>query len=161
FSGLECSILGTFYKDQDKKTYFGADVENFYSAHHYSVIKPNAKVLEMIVNFREGNITGRPTDIEIGKVRYSSSRRFQAQDERAAIFELYNDQVTRYSVISKSGFKVMKVNFYQDILSGFELIRNHLERETADYAKSFLTINLDEPNYADLDTSEKFSAKTR
>jgi DNA helicase HerA-like ATPase len=253
FSGLECSILGTFYKDQDKKTYFGADVENFYSAHHYSIIKPNAKVLEMIVNFREGNITGRPTDIEIGKVRYSSSRRFQAQekrvpvfvnprdflgkrtalfgmtrtgksntvkkviqatvlmsseapnllkqpvegqaeenldpftiegfpkypvgqiifdvngeyananmqDEGTAIFELYNDKVTRYSVIPKDGFKVMKVNFYRDILSGFELIRNHLDRENADYAKSFLTVNLSEPNYDDLDSQEKYSAKTR
>ena len=252
FSGLECSILGTFYKDRDKKTYFGADVENFYSAHHYSVIKPNAKVLEMIVNFREGNITGRPTDIEIGKVRYSSSRRFQAQEEKVpvfvnpqdflgkrtalfgmtrtgksntvkkviqatvsmsnkapnrlkqpiegqaeenldpftiegfpkypvgqiifdvngeyananmqdegtAIFELYNDQVTRYSVIPKNGFKVMKVNFYQDILSGFELIRKHLERETADYVKSFLSINLEDPNCDDLDSKEKFSAET-
>ena len=35
FSGLECRILGTFYKTKDAqgnvKTEFGADVENFYS----------------------------------------------------------------------------------------------------------------------------------
>jgi hypothetical protein len=41
FSGLDCRILGTFYKDEDGKTHFGADVENFYSAHNYSVVKPN------------------------------------------------------------------------------------------------------------------------
>src|SRR3990172_4270210 len=39
FSGLECRILGTFYKDNEGSTRFGADVENFYSAHHYSVLK--------------------------------------------------------------------------------------------------------------------------
>lgn len=50
FSGLECCILGTFYKDQEGTIRFGADVENFYSAHHYSVVKPNAEVLELIVN---------------------------------------------------------------------------------------------------------------
>lgn len=38
FSGLECRVIGTFYKDEKKKTNFGADVENFYSAHNYSVI---------------------------------------------------------------------------------------------------------------------------
>lgn len=211
FSGLECRALGTFYRDEDGKTHFGADIENFYSAHNYSVVKPNPKVLELIVNFREESITGKPTDIKIGKVRYSSSRRFQnleetvpvyvrpedflgkrtalfgmtrtgksntvkkiiqatvlmsnqapnklesmtpqkveenleiftkdgvpkfpvgqiifdingeyananLQDEGTAIFELYKDQVTRYSVLQKPGFKVMKVNFYRDVLSGF------------------------------------------
>jgi hypothetical protein len=33
FSGIQCRILGTFYKDNDGKLYFGADVENFYSSH--------------------------------------------------------------------------------------------------------------------------------
>ena len=53
FSGIECRVLGTYYR-QDGKTKFGADVENFYSAHNYSVYKPAGKVLEYIVNFREG-----------------------------------------------------------------------------------------------------------
>ncbi len=248
FSGLECSILGTFYKDREGIIHFGADVENFYSAHHYSIVKPNAEVLELIVNFREGNITGRPTDIKVGKVRYSSSRRFQLQeeavpvfvspqdflgkrtalfgmtrtgksntvkkiiqatilmsghapyrlnqtlesspeanlepftdedfpkypvgqiifdingeyananmqDEGTAIFTLYKDQVTRYSVLQKDGFKVMRVNFYRDILSGFELIRSHLDRDDADYTKSFLAIDLNEP-----EDKTDFSATTR
>ncbi|MFI8711985.1 ATP-binding protein [Brevibacillus brevis] len=78
FSGVECRILGTFYKDNDDKTIFGADVENFYSAHNYSVYKPTEDVLEFIANLRDGDkIPGSECDIKIGKVRYSSSSRFQ------------------------------------------------------------------------------------
>lgn len=238
FSGLECSTLGTFYKDAAGRLHFGADVENFYSAHNYSVVKPTRDVLMAIVNFREGHVTGKPTDIEIGRVRYSSSRRFQSleehvqvfvspqdflgkrtalfgmtrtgksntvkkiiqstvlmsdrapsaldsqvenepqanlepfttdglpkypvgqiifdingeyananlQDEGTAIFDLYRERVTRFSVLQKPGFKVMKVNFFRDVLSGFELIRSHLANDTADYVSSFLSVDLYEPN---------------
>ena len=248
FSGIECRILGTFYQDKSHKTRFGADVENFYSAHNYTVVKPYPNVLELIANFREGGIVGIPTDIKIGRVRYSSSRRFQEledyvpvyvspkdflgkrtalfgmtrtgksntvkkiiqatvsmsdkatnvlpdldstdssqyfeslnkdgipmfpvgqiifdingeyananlQDEGTAIFELYKDQVTRYSVLQKTGFKVMKVNFYNDVLSGFELVRSHLALDTADYVKSLLAIDLTEP-----EDKKDFSAMTR
>ena len=90
FSGLECRILGTFYRETtaDGKVLvrFGADVENFYSAHNYSVVKPTPEVLEVLVNFREGQVTGRPTDIRIGVVRYSSSRRFQAEEDRVSVY---------------------------------------------------------------------------
>lgn len=86
FSGLECRVLGTFYQDAKGRTQFGADVENFYSAHHYSIIKPKPEVLEAIVNFREGEVTGRPSDVRIGRVRYSSSRRFQEQDATVPVY---------------------------------------------------------------------------
>jgi DNA helicase HerA-like ATPase len=76
FSGLECRVLGTYYRDADKKTVFGADVENFYSAHNYSVFKPKAKSLEYIVNYREGDgVPGGPEQVRLGTVRYSASRR--------------------------------------------------------------------------------------
>ncbi len=213
FSGLECRILGTFYKDKDGKTIFGADVENFYSAHNYSVYKPTDKVLEVIANLRDGDyVPGNETDIPIGVVRYSSSRRFQEniedvsvyispkdflgkrtalfgmtrtgksntvkkiiqstveistktetnigqiifdvngeyanpnlQDEGTAIFELFEDNVVRYSVIKKEGFKVMKVNFYNDILNGFELIKSHLSDDIGDYVNSFKAIDFSKP----------------
>lgn len=81
FSGLECRVLGTFYREQDSKARFGADLENFYSSHNYSVVKPSPPVLEYIVNFREGtDIVGKANDIRIGRVRYSSSRRFQSRE---------------------------------------------------------------------------------
>lgn len=264
FSGLECRILGTLYIDKRGRDFFGADVENFYSAHHYSVIKPNDEVLKRIVNFREGGVTGKPTDIQIGRVRYSSSRRFQVQedpvtvyvspkdflgkrtalfgmtrtgksntvkkiiqatvlmsrqapvqlpqksedngqastamplteqsaaeanlepftdegmpkypvgqiifdingeyananmqDEGTAIFQVLQDQVSvsRYSVLEKPGFKMMKVNFYRDIHSGFELTRSHLANDTADYVRSFVSIDLTEPS-----DKKDFSAQSR
>ena len=249
FSGLECRILGTFYKDDKRCTRFGADVENFYSAHHYRVIKPNPDVLELIVNFREEGITGKPTDIKIGKVRYSSSLRFQAkeddvpvfvspkdflgkrtalfgmtrtgksntvkkviqatvlmsdkaaytlnvklngsaaqnlepltddglpkypvgqiifdingeyananmQDEGTAIFEIYKERTIRYSTINKDGFKVMKVNFYRDVESGFELVKSRLAESTGNYIDSFCAVDFIKPE--DYDTNN--SVKTR
>ena len=249
FSGLECRILGTFYRDENEHTSFGAEVENFYSAHNYSVVKPNDEVLELIANFREGDVTGSPTDVRIGKVRYSSSRRFQAQekdvpvyvspqdflgkrtalfgmtrtgksnsvkkiiqatvgmtehapyeldhpvegtadetlepftdaglpkypvgqiifdingeyanpnlqDEGTAIFEMFQDQTIRFSTIRKPDFKVMKVNFYRDVLSGFELVRSHLGESTGNYIESFRAVDLEESD----DYATNFSAKAR
>jgi len=247
FSGIECRILGTFYRDPKNQTKFGADVENFYSAHNYVVIKPNGSVLELIANFREGEVVGTPTDIKIGRVRYSSSKRFQDQEENVSVYvnpkdflgkrtamfgmtrtgksntvkkiiqatvamsekavykaeklndekvseieainknglpyfpagqiifdingeyanpnlqdqgtaisELFNKIVTRYSVLQKEGFKVLKVNFFNDVISGFELIRSHLALDGSDYVKSFLSIDLSEP-----EDQKDFSARTR
>ncbi len=66
FSGLECRVLGTFYQDDAENLVFGADLENFYSAHNYSVYKPSGVMLEKIVNFREGDtIPGQIADVRI------------------------------------------------------------------------------------------------
>src|SRR5207245_344931 len=64
---------------------------NFYSSHNYVVIKPNPEVLELIVNFRQGEIIGKPTDIRIGSVRYSSSRRFQKEAVPVPVFVTPSD----------------------------------------------------------------------
>ncbi|MEW6495119.1 MAG: DUF87 domain-containing protein [Cyanobacteriota bacterium] len=86
FSGLECSVLGSLYIDRDNKTRFGADLENFYSAHNYSVIKPSVDILKAIVNYRENGNPGGAGDIKVGKVRYSSSRRFQQTEEQVPVY---------------------------------------------------------------------------
>lgn len=75
FSGVRCSVLGCFYL-QDGKLKFGADVENFYSAHNYSVVKPSEDLLRNIVNYRSDGIAGGEGDVRLGRVRYSSSERF-------------------------------------------------------------------------------------
>jgi Helicase HerA, central domain len=80
FSGVECSVLGTFYKDAGGRTRFGADVENFFSAHNYSVVKPGPQALALIANYRGEDIPGGPSDVRIGVVRYSSSRRGQERE---------------------------------------------------------------------------------
>src|SRR3546814_300148 len=89
FSGLECRILGTFYKEGGNFE-FGADVENFYSAHNYKVFKATNKILELIVNQRDKDlIAGGESEFAIGRVRYSSSRRFNTQDESINKVEVY------------------------------------------------------------------------
>ena len=80
------------------------------------------------------------------------------QDAGTAIFELYKEQTIRYSTLEKVGFKVMKVNFYKDVLSGFELVKSHLADGTgADYMDSFKVIDFTKPE--DYDTNP--SARTR
>lgn len=80
FSGLECRVLGTFYRDAEGKTRFGADVENFYSAHNYRVFKPQGRVLEYVVNFTDVDVKEKETEpVRLGTVRYSSSRRVVAE----------------------------------------------------------------------------------
>jgi hypothetical protein len=85
FSGLECRVLGTFYRF-DGKVRFGADVDNFFSAHNYTVYKPRGKVLEYIVNLREtGQVPGGPDQIRLGVVRYSASLR-HANSESVPVY---------------------------------------------------------------------------
>jgi DNA helicase HerA-like ATPase len=243
FSGLECRVLGTFYRN-GKNVEFGADLENFYSAHHYSVYKVNKDVLGYIVNQRDSPdiIPGNDNEFSIGHVRYSSSLRFQSKNEedkaevyihpadllgkRTALFGMtrtgksntvkkvieatvqisskatkkladvstknaeeflknfedggapkfpvgqiifdingeyananlqdgnaisdrYEDDVTKYSVLKKDGFTVMKVNFFKQIQSGFELVKSFLYDENGDYVKSLLAIDLTEPEKSD------------
>ena len=238
FSGLECRILGTFFRNAEGAIEFGADVENFYSAHNYVAYKPTNEILKEIINFRNGNaITGGISDIRIGKVRYSSSRRFQKlqedvpvyitpedflgkrtamfgmtrtgksntvkkiieatteislkvtdvyniskktesevetkhfnedgvpkykvgqiifdmngeyananlQDDGTAIFEKYCDITTRYSVLEKPDFQVMKLNFYNEVAEGFAFICSSLSEESGDYVKDFAAIDWSEP----------------
>lgn len=242
FSGLECRILGTFYRTKDSKgnpkIEYGADVENFYSAHNYKVYKATKDVLMYISNQRDSDIpAGNENEFELGNVRYSSSRRFQdakrenvpvyinpkdllgkrtalfgmtrtgksntvkkiieatvqisskapfklthkfktiqeklepfaengspkfpvgqiifdingeyanpnMQDEGTAIYELFSEQVTRYSVLEKEGFQVMKVNFYAQVDAGFELMCSFLNEMTGDYIRSFTAIDISEP----------------
>lgn len=250
FSGLECSILGSFYIDKDGKTRFGADLENFYSAHNYSVIKPSAGILKSIVNYREKGTPGGSGDVKLGKVRYSSSRRFQQQeddvivyvqapdfagkrtalfgmtrtgksntvkkiiqsciemsnkapleldksketpeevlkplteddnpkypigqiifdingeyanpnlqDQGTAIFDLYQEQTVRYSTVPKEGFREMKVNFYEEIDNGFELIKSYptIAEDRTRFVTNFKSIDLGKPD--DYDNNKSTSTR--
>lgn len=77
------------------------------------------------------------------------------QDEGTAIFELFEDQTTRYSVVPKEGFKVLKVNFYNEVQAGFDLVQNHLRDDGGDYVKNVLAIDFEPP------ASDDRSAQTR
>ena len=98
FSGLECRVLGSFYKIVEnyvrdgesvvvEKLEFGADLENFYSSNNYSVYKATGGVLRKIVNQRDrGIVAGNENEFRIGSVRYSSSRRFQASNNDVEVY---------------------------------------------------------------------------
>jgi len=266
-SGLECSILGTFYKNKQGGIEFGADVENFYSPHLYKVYKPTGEYLQYIVNIRDVDGPLRPeSNFRIGTVRYSSSRKEYTRDaattnaasnaannervymhtkdilgkrtalfgmtrtgksntvkmlieateelskksatvngkatvdgksaatgtttaadnttasfednltpyypnevpkqavgqiifdingeyanknlqDGTAIFEKYRDRVTRYSVVEKAGFQVLKINFFVELVAGLELLRGQFKQlgKQSDYVDDFLSVNLEKP----------------
>lgn len=244
FSGLECRVLGVFYRTQQGNIEFGADLENFYSANNYSVYKAHGDVLECIVNQRDDEgIVGQGSDFKIGSVRYSSSRRHQSQEENVsvwvnpkdflgkrsamfgmtrtgksntikkvieateeisskasmpldsaapetseftfsgsptfpvgqiifdvngeyananrqdsgtAIYDLYKEKVHRYSVLEKENFKVMKVNFFKDIESGFSLISSYFQEQSlgGDYVNNFIAVSFEEPQSPNLNGPE-------
>lgn len=233
FSGLECRVLGSFYKSTEGNTRFGADVDNFYGPNNYSVYRPSGRVLEYIVNFRDGEaIPGGPGDQRIGEVRYASSRRHQTngtvpvyvsaldylgkrtalfgmtrtgksntvkmiikataelapsgaklggaaiapvgqiifdvngeyandnqQDEGTAVYQLYANDVTRYSILQKAGFKVMKLNFYRQLLEGIEMIRSSLQEDRAIYTQAFLNVNWERPEPHDVGATTRYDRR--
>jgi hypothetical protein len=232
FSGLECRVIGSFYRDAESQIRFAGDLDNFYAANNYRVAKPTGKVLEYIVNFREGGIPGGIGDERIGAVRYSSSLRHVAgeevpvfvtpldflgkrtalfgmtrtgksntvkkmiqatvgiaksdaklgeesitsvgqivfdvngeysnenqQDAGTAIYAQYPDDVTRYSVLDKPGFKVMKLNFYRSITEGFGLLATLLADDGANYVKGFLSIDWAKPEASDKSAMTRYERK--
>ncbi len=239
FSGIECSVLGSFYKNEKGETEFGADVANFYSSHYYTVYKLTGKYLEYTVNRPDDrSILSLDSNFPIGGVRYSSSKKdkyssseakvylntndilgkrtalfgmtrtgksntvkklieatetlskeadfelgktkegfeqsakpfkdekpkypvgqiiFDINGEYAnknlqdgtAIFEMYGtEKVTRYSVVDKPDFEVMKINFYSQLEAGLDLIRGYFKQfgKQSDYIEDFLAISLEKPN---------------
>jgi Helicase HerA, central domain len=230
YSGLECRVIGTFYRSTSGEVKFAGDLDNFYAPNSYEVIKPTGRLLEYIVNFRENGIPGGKGDERIGKVRYSSSQRhvtdedvsvyvspldflgkrtalfgmtrtgksnsvkkiIQAtvgisrsgvmlngevikpvgqiifdingeyananqQDAGTAIFEQYPDDVTRYSVLDKPGFKVMKLNFYRSLREGFGLLSTLLDDDGADYVKAFLSLDWEVPDSSDIGATTRYN----
>lgn len=232
FSGLECRVIGTFYRNGSGLIRFAGDLDNFYAPHNYKVVKPSGKVLEYIVNFREDGIPGGKGDERIGKIRYSSSLRhhpgdevpvyvtaldflgkrtalfgmtrtgksnsvkkiIQAtvgisksgvkikdepikpvgqiifdingeyananqQDEGTAIFEQYPEDVTRYSVLEKPGFRVMKLNFYRSLREGHALLATLLAEDKSDYTKAFCNIDWTVPDRQDYSATSRYGVK--
>jgi hypothetical protein len=233
FSGLECRVLGSFYRDSSGQTRFGADVDNFYGPNNYSVYRPTGPVLEYIVNFRDGeSVPGGKGDQRVGAVRYASSQRHSSaaevpvyvsaldylgkrtalfgmtrtgksntvkmvikataelapsgaqlngqevkpigqiifdvngeyandnqQDEGTAIYQLYGDAVTRYSILQKPGFKVMKLNFFNEIAAGFEMLRSRLQDDKSAYTQAFMNVDWEEPASGDKSATVRFERR--
>ena len=83
-SGLRCRILGTYYQTDLPSAQsfldFGADIDNLYAASRYRVYKPSPAALAIIASYpqiTEDEIRSEssPHLLEVGTVRYSSTRR--------------------------------------------------------------------------------------
>ncbi|ALV05605.1 ATP-binding protein [Roseateles depolymerans] len=150
FSGVRCSILGCFYLSEDGKLQFGADLENFYSAHNYSVIKPNDTLLTTIVNYRDKGLPGGDGDIRIGKVRYSSSRRFPKANPDVPLYVKAKDFAGKRTALfgmtrtgkSNSIKKVIQANEAMSALAKMDLASS---KESAEEALE--PFNGDAPKY--------------
>jgi hypothetical protein len=70
------------------------------------------------------------------------------QDRGTAISDMYQNLTVRYSTIPKVGFRELKVNFYREIATGFELIKNFeaISTDNTRFVSNFRTVNLDEPD---------------
>lgn len=84
FAGIKCRVLGTFYltlaeehsNKSNLKLQFGDDISNYYPNRGLKVYKPNAKALELIVNYRDtSRLDYAPHTFNIGTVRYASTNR--------------------------------------------------------------------------------------
>jgi hypothetical protein len=93
--GLRCSVLGTFYVDDDGQLRLGSDIENFMSLSRLRAFKPRAEALAAIVNHVNPEVLAKaeeeakkagfkkvPSPIHIGSVRYTSTARLhRGKDE--------------------------------------------------------------------------------
>ena len=93
YSGLECRVLGTFFKLADGSLQFGSDIENYYGTQIITVYKPSYKSLEKIVNYGIGN--NDELKEEIGEIRFTSTIRLQSSGKRAKVYVNPNDFIAR------------------------------------------------------------------
>lgn len=93
FGGLECSILGTFFK-RDNKLWLGSDLESFATSAHLNVYRPRGNALETIVNFidpikkqkaiedaKNLGLKGLIPPFQLGTVRYTSTDRLHRYND--------------------------------------------------------------------------------
>ncbi|MDO9232987.1 MAG: DUF87 domain-containing protein [Methylotenera sp.] len=93
--GLRCSVLGTFYIDENGKLQLGSDIESFMSLSRMRAFKPRGAALAAIVNHVNPEVAAKaeeeakkagfkkaPSPIHIGSVRYTSTARLhRGKDE--------------------------------------------------------------------------------
>lgn len=89
YSGLECRVLGTFFKDDKGNLIFGSDIENFYGTQILKIYKPSYLSLERIINYKSNQGIGDDLAIggkEVGEIRFTSSNRMHSKEPRAKVY---------------------------------------------------------------------------
>lgn len=96
--GLKCSVLGTFFVDDDGQLRLGSDIENYMSLSRLRAFKPRAEALEAIVNHVNPEVQAKaaeeakkagfktiPSPILIGSIRYTSTARLHRARQEARV----------------------------------------------------------------------------
>ena len=101
---------------------------------------------EILKPFKEDNNPKYP----IGQIIFDINGEYanpNLQDQGTAIFDLYKEQTIRYSTIAKPDFLEMKVNFYNEIENGFDLIRTYptIANDNTRFVTGFKTVDLVKP----------------
>ncbi len=89
YSGLECRVLGTFFKDEKGNLSFGSDIENFYGTQILKIYKPSYLSLETIINYKSNQNANESLAIggkEVGEIRFTSSNRMQSKEKKAKVY---------------------------------------------------------------------------
>lgn len=112
--GLRCSVLGTFFIDENSELRLGSDIENFMTLSRLRAFKPRGKALEQIVNHvnpevrkkaqEEAEAAGfsqEPSPINIGEVRYTSTARMHrgANEPRVPVLIQPTDFLARRTAV--------------------------------------------------------------
>lgn len=89
YSGLECRVLGTFFKDDKGQLVFGSDIENFYGTQILRIYKPSPLNLETIINYKSNHgisVNLARSGKEVGAIRFTSSNRMQSKENKAKVY---------------------------------------------------------------------------
>ncbi|MEU9845508.1 hypothetical protein AB0C69_40605, partial [Actinomadura sp. NPDC048032] len=121
------------------------------------------KIIQATVGISESGVKIKDEPIQpVGQIIFDINGEYanaNQQDDGTAIFEQYPHDVTRYSVLEKPGFKVMKLNFHRSIAEGHALLASLLDDDTSTYTRAFCSIDWTEPDRDDRSASTRYGVK--
>lgn len=83
YAGVKCRVIGTFFIEKEDETNpdsklnlrFGCDISNYYPNRGLKVFKPNAKALQLIVNYTDPTNNTGEAKVRLGEIRYALATR--------------------------------------------------------------------------------------
>ncbi|ECI3715951.1 ATPase [Salmonella enterica subsp. enterica] len=112
--GLKCSVLGTFYIDENENLRLGSDIENFMTLSRLRAYKPCGSALDKIVNHVNPEVANKareeaskagfkstPSPIHIGSIRYTSTDRMHrsSSESKVPVFIQPTDFLARRTAV--------------------------------------------------------------
>jgi hypothetical protein len=121
------------------------------------------KIIQSTMNISKSGVTIEGEPIKpVGQIIFDVNGEYaneNQQDAGTALFAQYPDDVMRYSEIEKPGFRVMKLNFYRDVVEGFRMLAALLADDSADYTRAFCNITWDVPPPSNKSATTRFDRR--